>query len=103
MCRKKLRNECWIKFFGERSEGYCYCCYRKIFNQEYSRKDDDYECGHIIAYSLNKEYDNLSNLIPLCHICNMNMSSTSADVYALSKGYKSYVILNCMKKLVEKN
>ena len=62
--KKLLRKEVWKKR-NNKINGKCYCCSKNI---EY----DDFECGHIQSVYFKGE-TTLSNLEPICSICNNNM------------------------------
>lgn len=65
---KQIREQLWIKHFGNTFNGKCYCC-KKEFNFTGS-----WEAGHIIA-SANGGLDVIDNLSPICLPCNRSMGT----------------------------
>lgn len=68
---KKLRNRVWANFFGEETEGVCWCC-------EESIEVDAWECGHILAAASGGK-DHEANLRPVCRGCNRSMGTMHMD------------------------
>ena len=63
--KKLLRKEVWKKRHIDSIKGECFCCSKII---EY----DDFECGHIKSVHYKGE-TTLSNLEPICSMCNNDM------------------------------
>ena len=70
--KKQLRKEV-LKKRNSNMEGLCYCCEKPV---EY----DNFECGHINSVFLRGE-TTLSNLEPICSMCNNDMGIKNLLVY----------------------
>lgn len=65
---KVLKNMVWDKYIGKsKGIGACYCCSCDIDSK-------NFECGHVIAFK-NKGPTNLTNLRPICSVCNKSMGT----------------------------
>lgn len=63
---KRVRDLVWSKWIGsDKMIGKCFCCKNDI-------KNNNYHCGHVIAYS-NGGSNEIDNLRPLCSQCNLSM------------------------------
>ena len=71
--KKHLRKEVWKKRNNDKINSECYCCSKLI---EY----DDFECGHIQSVFFKGETI-LSNLEPICHMCNNNMGTQNLNSF----------------------
>lgn len=76
-----LRNAVWITNIGDKEKsGKCFCC--KIE----SITTGNFECGHIIA---EKEggLNEISNLKPICSLCNKSMGKTNMNDFIKKCGF----------------
>ena len=72
---KKLRREVWEKR-SDKTISLCYSCNKHI-------DIDNFECGHIIAF-VNGGKTMLSNLEPICKMCNKSCYTTNLDIFMAS-------------------
>lgn len=70
---KKVREDVWLKYYGENFRGRCYCCQCEL-------KITNFHCGHIKAAAQGGS-DEVANLVPLCAGCNLSMGDTNLLVY----------------------
>lgn len=70
---KSLRNQVWIERMGEKFDGKCYCCLKKI-------TVFDWECGHIVSEK-NGGHTIIKNLRPICQPCNRSMGIMNMDEF----------------------
>ena len=70
---QSLRLQVWRGDFDEDSTGKCFVCTTKITLF-------DFDCGHITSRKNNGD-TNLSNLKPICRVCNLSMSSQNMNEY----------------------
>ena len=70
---KKIRDNVWIKAFGDRENGTCACCKDTI---DITR----WECAHIIAHKCGGK-DVESNLLPTCRSCNRSMGTENLETF----------------------
>lgn len=76
------RHKCWKLWYSkldqsEKSpsgEALCPCCYETLLDAH------NFEAGHIISFR-NGGTDELSNLIPICSMCNKSMGVMNYDTY----------------------
>lgn len=70
--KKALRETVW-KQYNTKNEGLCFVCssYLTSFN---------FECGHIISVFYGGK-THLSNLVPICSICNRDMGIKNLNIY----------------------
>jgi len=73
----KLRKAVWEKEFGNKLKGKCPI---SICKNEIILEKNGYHCGHIISCKNNGK-DELNNLRPICHYCNLKMSSKNWNEY----------------------
>ncbi len=74
---KTIKNMLWINTFGkDKSLGNCYICEKEIHITEF-------ETGHIIPVSKGGS-DDISNLKPLCSICNKSVGTDNLDDFKRS-------------------
>jgi 5-methylcytosine-specific restriction endonuclease McrA len=73
----------WDKYIGECiGKSKCYCCKLTDIVQM------SFHCGHVIAEKNGGSIE-ITNLRPICQICNSSMGTTNMDVFV-----KSYKIEN---------
>jgi len=79
---KKLRNQVWLFYHGERIEGNCYCCNILIM-----RYNAGWHCAHV--FSDNKGgLTVLENLRTCCRHCNLSMGNQNLYAYIIEKNLK---------------
>ncbi len=79
---KSVKIQLWEKYFGrKRAEGKCFVCPRKIHISQF-------EAGHSIPVSKNGS-DKVSNLRPLCMLCNRSMGNQNLSDYKKRYSQKS--------------
>ena len=61
----KLKDQLWVKFFGNSITGACMCCGTLL-------KNTSFHAGHVIAEAKGGELT-LNNLVPVCKSCNSSM------------------------------
>ena len=66
---KAIREQCWLRVFGEKFKGKCYVNWCKNTINVF-----DYHVGHDIPESIGGTLD-VSNLKPICARCNLSMSN----------------------------
>jgi hypothetical protein len=71
---KKLREMLWTHYFGESTEGACFCCGGKL------QKAENFHACHLIAHKHGGD-DRLSNLRPGCRDCNLSMGTQDMREY----------------------
>lgn len=71
---KSLRIQVWEKYMGKKAEGKCYCC--KIRTIHWS----DFQVGHNKAVCKGGK-NHISNLRPICSVCNRGMKTKSIEQY----------------------
>jgi hypothetical protein len=82
---KIIKNKVWDLCFGEdKGTGNCYVCQQKITSK-------CYDCGHVIA-SAKGGSDNVDNLKPVCHECNISMGTMNMN------DFKKYIEENLKSK-----
>jgi len=73
-----LRKMVWDTYIGSKTEYKCFCCWKKRITP--FTYNDTFQAGHIIS-----EYNGgdtiLTNLLPICRDCNMNMGTENWDHY----------------------
>jgi len=71
---KPLRIQVWNKHIGEEyGLGKCNVCATEI-------KVSNFDCGHIVAASEGGE-DIINNLVPICRLCNLSMSTDNLNEF----------------------
>jgi 5-methylcytosine-specific restriction endonuclease McrA len=71
---KSVKISVWNKYIGaSKAEGRCYVCGRTIHITEF-------DCGHNKAVS-KKGGDEIDNLRPICHTCNLSMGTESIESF----------------------
>jgi len=73
---KPIRHKVWINQFKNSLVGKCVCCDRDITY-------DNWDCGHIIAVANGGE-DKISNMLPTCRRCNLDMGIMDMNDYITS-------------------
>lgn len=73
---KALRAKVWTSNINKMYEVNCICCNSNVINAH------NYECGHIIS-DYNGGSVELSNLLPICSLCNKSMSKTNMDQFIM--------------------
>ncbi|MFH1455765.1 MAG: HNH endonuclease signature motif containing protein [archaeon] len=71
---KSLRLQVWEKYMKNKIEGKCYCC--KIRTIHYT----DFQVGHNKAVAKGGN-NHISNLRPICGLCNRGMKTKSIEAY----------------------
>ncbi len=71
---KDLRSQVWIKYMGDKVEGKCYCCGMTTISVH------DYQVGHNKAVAKGGK-DHISNLRPICGLCNRGMKTKTIEWY----------------------
>lgn len=79
---RKLRNNVWIKYQGDKDHGICYCCCTVITRTNYG-----WHCSHVIADVKDGEVS-LDNLRACCSRCNLRMGSQNLYAYIRDKQLK---------------
>lgn len=71
---KTLKSLVWDTYIGkEHGIGACYCCGSEIDSKHF-------ECGHIVS-KFNGGESNMTNLRPVCSICNKSIGAKNMDVF----------------------
>lgn len=68
-----LKIQVWNKRNGDKIQGVCYCCDKKITY-------DNFECGHIIAFAQGGE-TTVNNMEAICRKCNRSMGKCDLEEY----------------------
>jgi hypothetical protein len=80
---KKIKQLVWNSYIGERNGvGICQCCQTTEISQM------NFQCGHIISEKNGGDII-LSNLAPICSLCNSSMGATNMDVFIKKHGLKN--------------
>lgn len=88
-----IRNNVWVTYHGETSEGICYCC--GVVIQRYHA---GWHCSHVVAQ--NKCGDEIiENLRTCCRHCNLSMGNQNLYAYIQEKGLKGPGSKNVRKYL----
>lgn len=77
---KKIRNDVWVYYMGEKFKGLCYCCNTQeitVFT---------FHCGHVMSEK-NGGQETKENLRPICAQCNLSMNSKNMDTFMSKYGY----------------
>jgi hypothetical protein len=78
---KALRSKVWDLYIGkEKGISKCVCCNHTEINSKH------FECGHIIAESNNGGSD-ITNLRPICSLCNKSMGKKNMFNFMLNNGF----------------
>lgn len=70
---QSLRIKVWTSEFQEESQGKCVVCSSKISLY-------NFDCGHVISRK-NGGLTNISNLKPICRVCNLSMSAQDMNEF----------------------
>lgn len=77
---KKLKELVWDSYIGnDKGKGLCQCCRKESISQM------SFHCGHIIS-EFNKGECTISNLKPICALCNLSMGKMNMDEYMVKIG-----------------
>jgi hypothetical protein len=71
---KSLRHQVWLKYMHNKAEGKCYCCRIRSIHVT------DFQVGHNKAVAKGGK-DHISNLRPICGVCNRGMGTKSVEWY----------------------
>jgi len=89
---KKIRNNVWIYYHGNKDTGKCYCCGIVIL------KNKGWHCSHVVSYD--KGGPNiLENLRTCCRHCNLSMGNCNLYIYIKEKKLKGPGHVNSDKYL----
>lgn len=73
---KALKVACWNQYIGaEKGQAKCICCNLQPITQHH------FHCGHVVAEAQGGKTE-LSNLRPVCDICNLSMRTTDMRLFA---------------------
>ena len=78
----KLKMEIWIRSFGNKFFGQCFCCEKILQANWRANNSGALEIGHIIPWSQIQE-NKWDNLLPICKSCNGAMNNTNMDDWML--------------------
>jgi hypothetical protein len=79
---KKIKQLVWNKYIGEKNGiGKCLCCQITEISQM------SFQCGHIISEKNGGDIK-ISNLVPICPLCNTSMGSTNMREWIVNHGLK---------------
>jgi hypothetical protein len=74
---------CWNSNIGELvSKTKCMCCFNVDITQH------NFHCGHIMAECHGGSFD-MSNLLPICNVCNYSMGSTNMNEFRQLYGFNN--------------
>jgi len=73
---KTLRATVWNSNINNFYKVYCICCNSNVIDAH------NYECGHVISH-YNGGHAELSNLLPICSLCNKSMSVTNMEEFVV--------------------
>ncbi|HIJ98488.1 TPA: HNH endonuclease [archaeon] len=71
---KSLRDQVWLKYFRNKTQGKCYCCRIRPIHFTY------FQVGHNKAVSRGGK-NHITNLRPICATCNRDMGTRSIEAY----------------------
>ncbi len=80
-----LRNTVWAIYNKDNNEGICKCC--KVEKISCA----NFECGHVMAENNGGDV-NLSNLVPICGLCNKSMGTEDMREFMRRYGYGELLI-----------
>lgn len=79
--RQSVRKNVWARYVGlHKGWTLCYCCGSCYINPF------EFECGHIKARSRGGS-DEVTNLRPICSLCNKSMGATEMGEFIKNCGY----------------
>ena len=93
----KLRMEIWIRAFGNKFFGECFCCERILQANWRANNSGALEIGHIIPWSQIQE-NKWDNLLPICKACNGAMNNTNMDEWMLRERPQQLQRYNTLKQ-----
>ena len=76
-----VRNAVWTHYNGDQLKIKCFCCN----TEEISR--GNYECGHVVSEK-NGGDASITNLRPICSLCNKSMGIKSMDDFMVECGFQ---------------
>tara|TARA_Y100000817_G_scaffold234179_1_gene186483 strand:- start:1052 stop:2941 length:1890 start_codon:yes stop_codon:yes gene_type:complete len=76
----KLKQEIWIRAFGDKFYGNCFCCNRQIQVNWNSNNTGETQFGHIVPWTTCHKNE-WTNIVPICKGCNGAMGNTNMDVW----------------------
>lgn len=83
---KTLKNKVWDSYIGKnKGIGECFCCSKTIDSK-------DFECGHVQSVNTGGETI-LSNLRPICGVCNKSMGTENLNIFKNKYMKKSNLVL----------
>jgi len=88
----KFKDPCWKFWFSIEIRVLCPCCGKTYFEKSKNEEKQTYHFGHIEAYSISKSHA-LTNVIPICMPCNIDMHTTNMKQYMLEKYNRTHFIL----------
>jgi len=74
-----LKKEIWLRSFGNKFYGRCFCCQRKLQVNWAGTNSGSIEFGHIIPWSSDHSEHIWQNILPICKGCNGAMGNTHMD------------------------
>ncbi len=77
-----LRNSLWINHNGDTNTSKCYCCKTEQITR------GNFEAGHVVSEK-NGGLANISNLKPICSLCNKSMGTQNMHEFMDKCGYVS--------------
>jgi hypothetical protein len=87
-----MRKLVWLKHIGNKFYAYCWCCNSTLINPF------EFECGHVLSRS-NGGKDTVSNLRPICRLCNGSMGTKHLVEFQKEHGLVRFSFYNFIKKL----
>lgn len=79
---KKIRDGVWVKYHGEKDEGICYCCSKKI-----ERYNAGFCAAHVHSEATGGEIS-IENLRTTCSGCNLSMGDQNLYAFIRDKNLK---------------
>ena len=76
----KLKQEIWIRAFGDKFYGNCFCCNRQIQVNWNSNNTGETQFGHIVPWTTCHKNE-WTNIVPICKGCNGAMGNTNMNVW----------------------
>ena len=79
---KKIRDAVWVKYHGEKDEGICYCCSKRV-----ERYHAGWQCSHVHSEATGGEIS-VENLRVNCQGCNLSAGDQNLYAYIRDKNLK---------------
>jgi len=79
---KKTRDAVWVKYCGEKDEGVCYCCGKKV-----ERYNAGWQCSHVHSEATGGEIS-IENLRVGCQGCNLSCGNQNLYAFIRDKNLK---------------